>query len=186
MTHPTGDELEAMAVRLEGQCNCNIDTSPCGAEDDCRENQKAAAMLRACKGRVRVKALEWEGDGFWSAGPHEGWMEEANTPFGWGYSIEFGRDGNFMVCSTFNWSQDGFEVPDDAKAAAQADYERRILSDLEPAPDHAEWDAALEAAANVVPQGWCQPSTSHIEMDVDLGQGIQEVIRTLKKGQTND
>ena len=54
------------------------------------------------------------------------------------------------------------------------------------APDHAEWNAAIEAAAKVVPQGWCQPSTSHIEMDVDLGQGIQEAIRALKKGQTND
>ena len=57
---------------------------------------------------------------------------------------------------------------------------------IDPAPDHAEWNAALEAAAKVVPQGWCQPSTSHIEMDVDLGQGIQAAIRSLKKGQTND
>ena len=57
---------------------------------------------------------------------------------------------------------------------------------LEPAPDHADWNAALEAAAQAVPSGWCQPSTSHIEMDVDLGQGIQEAIRQLKKGQTND
>ena len=61
-----------------------------------------------------------------------------------------------------------------------------ILAALDFAPDHSDWNAAIEAAAKVVPQGWCQPSTSHIEMDVDLGQGIQEAIRALKKGQTND
>lgn len=73
-----------------------------------------------------VKQLSWEGDGHWVNGPDEGWMEEANTPFGWGYSIEFGRDGNFKVDSTFDWSQDGFETPDEAKVAAQADFERRV------------------------------------------------------------
>jgi len=78
----------------------------------------------------RVKPLVWEGDGHWASGPDEGWMEEATTTFGWGYSIEFDRDGNFMVDSTFDWSKDGFDTPDEAKAAAQADYERRILSAL--------------------------------------------------------
>ncbi len=78
----------------------------------------------------KVKPLEWEGDGHWSHGPDEGWMEEANTPFGWGYSIEFDRSGNFKVDSAFDWSEDGFETPSEAKAAAQADYERRILAAL--------------------------------------------------------
>ena len=176
----TDDELEAMAVRFDSQCNCNIDTSPCGAEDDCRENQKTAAMLRACKGRVRVKPLEWAecNTGNWKRG--HCFTARSMVDFA-PLAIHKKHDGWWLNkdCHTY----DTLEA---AKAAAQADYEARILAALEPAPDHGEWDAALEAAAKVVPQGWCQTSTSHIEMDVDLGQGIQEAIRALKKGQTND
>jgi acyl-CoA dehydrogenase len=93
-----------------------------------------------------VKPLEWEGDGHWSCGPDEGWMEEANTAFEYGYSVEFGTSGNFKVDSTFGFVQDGFDTPDEAKAAAQADYERRILSALTADP-RAMVAAALERAA---------------------------------------
>ena len=54
MTHPTDDELEAMAVRLEDGRVC----SP--AQNSCRNGYlmlEAAAMLRACKGRVSVDGL---------------------------------------------------------------------------------------------------------------------------------
>lgn len=82
---------------------------------------------------VRVKPLEWEGDGHWSSGDNEGWLEEADTPFGWGYSIEFGRygEGTWVVDSTFGTRLTGFEDPQAAKAAAQADYAARILAALE-------------------------------------------------------
>ena len=50
MTHPTDDKLEAMAMRLEDGRVC----SP--AQNNCRNGYmmlEAAAMLRACKGRVK-------------------------------------------------------------------------------------------------------------------------------------
>lgn len=83
---------------------------------------------------VGVKPLVWEGEGHWSVGDNEGWLEEANTPFGWGYAIEFGDNdtGPWIVSSTFAETLTGFEYPDAAKAAAQADYEARILASLEP------------------------------------------------------
>ena len=99
-----------------------------------------------------VKPLEWEGDGHWSCGPDEGWMEEANTAFEYGYSVEFGTSGNFKVDSTFGFVQDGFDTPDEAKAAAQADYERRILSALTADP-RAMVAAALERAAERMDNG---------------------------------
>lgn len=81
--------------------------------------------------KLKVKTLEWEGDGFYSNGPEEGWLEEASTTFGWGYYIELGSDGKFSVDSTFGWSQGEFETPEEAKAAAQDNYNRRILGALE-------------------------------------------------------
>jgi hypothetical protein len=137
---------------------------------------EAAALLRECAGMgVRVKPLVWEGDGFWSSGPNEGWMEEADTPFGWGYSIEFGRIGNFKVCSTFDWSQDGFEAPDAAKAAAQADYEARILAALEPAPVYLDgWNDALEAAAKVALRHFgSEPTDAQMHAVCDIAAAIR-------------
>lgn len=90
---------------------------------------------------VGVRKLVWEGDGHWHSGDNEGWLEEANTPFGWGYAIEFGttRQSPWVVSNTFGETLTGFDDPDAAKAAAQADYEQRILAALEPvaAPDPA-------------------------------------------------
>lgn len=94
-------------------------------------HESRTEYIRADLAKTKVKPLVWEGDGSWSHGPDEGWMEEANTPFGRGYSIEFGHNGTFSVDSTFDWSEGGFETPDEAKAACQADYERRILDALE-------------------------------------------------------
>ena len=94
---------------------------------------------------VRVKPLEWEGDGHWSVGDNEGWMEEANTPFGWGYSVEFGTfdTGPWIVSSTFGETLTGFDSPDTAKAAAQADYAARIMAAID-APDVAALVKAAE------------------------------------------
>ena len=124
MTHPTDAELEAMAQYAEGPNN--PDASEC------------AAMLRACKGRVRVKPLEWDFDGRklrmddtmlfskgydWDA--YECFRQEG---YGTGSSYIIWPDK--IVGSTWNLygTRDGLfitDLKDDeaAKAAAQADYE---------------------------------------------------------------
>ena len=66
MTHPTDSELEAMAAKLDAihiatgvRANRDIlGTRPIEAANDAQ--REAADMLRACKGRVRVKPLVWE------------------------------------------------------------------------------------------------------------------------------
>ena len=90
----------------------------------------------AVPAQVRVKPLVWTGDGHWHSGDNEGWMEEANTPFGWGYAVEFGTldTGPWKVSSTFGSDIVKFDTPSAAKAAAQADYEARILAAIEPQP----------------------------------------------------
>ena len=61
MAHPTDDELEAMAVRLEDGRVCSR------AQNSCRNGYwmlEAAAMLRACKGRVKSRICkECDGNG---------------------------------------------------------------------------------------------------------------------------
>lgn len=96
---------------------------------------------------VKIKPLVWEGDGHWHSGDNEGWLEEANTPFGWGYAIEFGNlaNGSWVVLSTFGETLTGFDSPEAAKAAAQADYERRILAALEPNPTAQDREALIAA-----------------------------------------
>ena len=113
MTRPADAELEAMAVRLDRKTK-NLIEAHVQMED-------AAAMLRAMKGRVRVKALEWRD----SYG-----VFRAETPFG-DYKIAghvLHRLGNPAPQSV----HDSLEA---AKSAAQADYERRarILAALDPA-----------------------------------------------------
>ena len=161
----TDDELEALATRLEGGRVC----SP--AQNSCRNGYlmlEAAAMLRACKGRVRVKLLEWRD----SYG-----VLRAETPFG-----DYKITGNVLHRLGNPAPQSVHENEEAAKAAAQADYEARILSALEPAPDHAGWDAAIEAAVDEIDCG-CDGSCMypHVCPKEDV-----ESIRALKKGQAND
>ena len=42
-------DIEGLVERLDGACNCNIETSPCSAEDDCRTAIEAATALRSLK-----------------------------------------------------------------------------------------------------------------------------------------
>ena len=164
MTRPTDDELEAMAARLDHGFDTLSEAE--GVMDD------AAAMLRACKGRVRVKPLEWE---YHPAGTI------AAPPTGHAYIIDTRMKGRYYSVKGFN-PQRQFDSLDEAKAAAQADYEARILSALDPAPDRAEWNAAIEAAAKEIDCG-CDGScmSPHVCPKEDV-----ESIRALKKGQTND
>lgn len=79
-------------------------------------------QLAASTGAVKVKALEWT----------RGWMSaEAQTEIGQ-YTITYRRDGSFEwgIGILKGWASSW----DEAKAAAQADFERRILSALEATP----------------------------------------------------
>lgn len=120
-----------------------------GCEDLLRQ-----ALTQAGYGRLKVRPLVWEGDGHWHSGDNEGWLEEANTSFGWGYSIEFGTEGYFKADSTFGWSQDGFDTPEAAKAACEADHVKRVMAELEEAPAS---DDASRSAASADAAGRWQP-----------------------------
>lgn len=119
-----------------------------------------------------IKPLEWVGDGHWHSGDNEGWMEEAETPFGWGYAVEFGtvETGPWILTSTFGETLTGFGHPEAAKAAAQADYEARILSAITIQPA-----AQAQAEAKAMPNrraykvGYAVGAASRqVEMDAML------------------
>ena len=146
MTHPTDDELEAMAVRLEDGRVC----SP--AQNSCRNGYwmlEAAAMLRACKGRA-VKPLP-RGDG-------EG---------GWTLPVELLAEIRDEVYAN-EWDAPCAEIIEIIALSTEA----RILSALERAPDHSEWNAAIEAAVD--------------KLNIYGDLGGMEIVLSLKKGQTND
>ena len=126
-----------------------------------------------------VKPLVWEGEGHWFSGDNEGWLEEANTPFGWGYAVESGNlnDGPWIISNSFGETLTGFDNPEAAKAAAQADYEARILSvlDMQPtvSPDVAALVEALEYYADQYCEGFCQdlPSAGYTDEKCELDCG---------------
>ena len=175
MTHPTDDELEATAARLEDGRVC----SP--AQNSCRNGYwmlEAAAMLRACKGRA-VKPLP-RGDG-------EG---------GWTLPVELLAEIRDEVYAN-EWDAPCAEVIEIIALSA----ETRVLSAREPAPDQKErqayiqgtqagWNAAIEAAANVAdvkPRKGGKPLSSPHHQGVRDGRAVvARLIRNLKKGQTND
>ena len=169
MTHPTDEELIARAKQvIEGNDKPTVILS----------RDEAAAMLRACKGRVRVKALEWLDRN----NKERPVRFITNSKCGF-YQITEWLDGSgHVMCflTPFARPQRVWDAPTCAggagplKAAAQADYEARILSALEPAPDHAEWNAAIDAAADLFGE---QSNTS---------RAIGNVLRALKKGPIHD
>ena len=114
MAHPTDDELEATAQRLELVAPTDVEV---------------VDMLRACKGRVRVTPLEWE---YHPAGTI------AAPPTGRAYIIDTRMKGRCYSVKGFN-PQRQFDSLGEAKAAAQADYEARILAAID--PSDAERDA---------------------------------------------
>ena len=110
MTRPTDDELEAMARAVEHHESLHI-------------RKKTAAMLRACMGRVRVKPLEWTAKGY------------AQTPFGKYLAVRedwSGEEDFWFICFAGKpYGKCGEHSTEEAaKAAAQADYEARILAAL--------------------------------------------------------
>jgi DnaJ-class molecular chaperone len=114
------DERLAVAAALEEFAM--IDEAEGGNPQVIATERRAAELLRA-QGGVRVKPLEWEQDKYGNT---------AESVFGtWWVRNPF-SDGRVQLESPFGQSTH----PDDAtaKAAAQADYERRILSSLEASP----------------------------------------------------
>lgn len=95
--------------------------------EDLRRAREALALLSQppAPGPVRVRPLEWSKDG--SLGGHGGWR---------------GAAGEHSRTVLLGWRQDApyefaeqsYTTLDAAKAAAQADYERRVLSAIEPTP----------------------------------------------------
>ena len=102
MTHPTDDELESMAVRLD------VDDPWC--QPLCYE---AAAMLRACK--VRVKPLIWE---------------QARDGAGWHPQL------TIAYCPVFE--KRFYAEHPEKQAKIEAAREARILAALELIPDHSD------------------------------------------------
>ena len=166
MTRPTDDELERVAKDCTTAAQVMRETGTFETGQSILD--ESAAMLRAMKGRVRVKPYKRHGSMY-------------------DYRIYDVHQGNkYGICSAFlERDQWGSRVqvakcvpPEAAKAAVQADYEARILAALEPAPDHSDWNAAIEAAADA-----CMSAIGGV---THYGSEPYEIcaaaIRALKKG----
>ena len=152
MTHPTDDELEAMAVDM-------MFFQPGETSD------QAAAMLRACKGRVRGLPRS-DGDG------------------GWTLPMELLQDLEREVMAQ-GWDGCTAEVTE----IIALSVERRILYALDTAPDHSEWNAAIESAKDTIKamRGPIDvPRTSKAVVFDDACESCIDVILTLKKVRTHD
>jgi len=138
MRHPTDDELEALAARLDKG-------DPFGGV-----MQRTAAMLRACKGR-RWQTME-SAPIFGKVLRYDPRRREGEQVF------ECPADGGF-------WRHE--------KVPGMWMHMPEPPAALEPAPDHSDWDAAIEAAAD----------KAYLQADIDARpQAISEAIRALKKG----
>ena len=80
--------------------------------------------------KPRIKPLRWE---YHPAGA------KAEPPTGHAYIIDTRMEGRVYTIKGLN-PQREFASTDDAKAAAQADYEARILAALEPVTDAPDWE----------------------------------------------
>ena len=168
MTRPTDDELEAMAARLD-----QSDANEYSYDND---KEQAAAMLRAMKVRGNDCLIEFDNgekislSSFSGGAAPEGIMGSITL-------IKEDEDGKatFRAYKSVTDWQSGLQ----ARAA------------LEPAPDHSDWNAAIEAAAQV----GCSADTVVFENTwtdgqcaaaISAMQSARRAIRALKKGPTND
>ena len=159
---PSDDELETMARFVE----------VCIRNGHHPELDEAAAMLRACKRRVRVKPLEWV-DLYRDGSRYE---VSSDNPLGYTDSIHGLQDG------TYHSQFGAFPTLESAKAAAQADYEARILAALDPAPDHSDWNAAIEAVGRLRGRDVQKRDAEDVGEAYDLAiDEAQDAIRALAK-----
>lgn len=133
-----------------------------------QQNKALRAELDKAERGVRVKPLEWSAQ-----------RDEIEH---WGSSelmvmriIDWNKIGTFPNRNYFEFGGESYSELDDAKAAAQADYERRILSALEPTPS--EWNAAIEAERVV---GYLSDEWLHV-LDVEAQQVADRI--SGRKGQ---
>ncbi|MEE9909821.1 hypothetical protein LWV33_21760 [Brucella intermedia] len=120
---------------------------------------------------VKVKALEWvthKGDQHckiaWTCEGIGGW-----------YAIEHRHEGHFDMWTPNNPDGGRFITLEAAKAAAQADYERRIIAALEPAATCKE-SLQVEPAA---PEGQ-QPVADALELSGNTGELIDRMAAAIR------
>jgi len=135
-------ELEAEVERLTK----DVEFFKQQFDDQVESREELEALSRT--GAVKVKALEWteEEDGWWTVLPITG------LP----YEVRVTDRGTVRVRNPDEGGWSPFDgTADEAKAAAQADYERRILSALEPAAPEGQQDAvATVAKVNAAGTSW--------------------------------
>lgn len=143
-----------------------------------RELESELAALREARG-VRVKPLVWED---WSAKHRTNYT--ADTPFGRYGVMQFHFPDMHFKIEPPTGKPFIADTLGAAKAAAQADYERRILAALEPAP------VTVGEAARVLLDAWRNSQTIDAdekaqdyadihECDVDSGRILEPWLRAL-------
>ena len=110
MTHPTDDELEAVLKSADALIHHLHHTNVVDNVDR-QTIADMAAMLRACKGRVRVKPLVWE---------------QARDGAGWHPQL------TIAYCPVFE--KRFYAEHPEKQARIDAAREARVLAALEPAP----------------------------------------------------
>lgn len=144
-------ELEALAEQCVSRAIKRLQGLPDYAGRPSWDSIIADEMRSALRARtaqtvgVRVKPLEWEADPY-NEGDYQFWRAKAGE-----YIYEVGcdrtywwqEDGAANICAI-----DGFPSGDAAKAAAQADYEQRIRSQVVAAPITVQDAAKVLLACN--------------------------------------
>jgi len=156
MTHPTDDKLEAMAVKIwrEHVAICQmIGVDP---ETTVTPAIKAAAMLRECKGR---DAAAFE------TGMDTALKCIASLGYGKNHDVDEGHEDAYRAVETY-----------------LKDWKTHRPASLEPAPDHAEWNAAIEASIDEIDCGCDGLCLSPHACPKDDVQSIHQ----LKKGPSHD
>ncbi|MFG1302118.1 hypothetical protein V5F49_20220 [Xanthobacter sp. V3C-3] len=160
--------VKSVTVNDDGSLRVDLDYWPASQPADHRRVQDAAparpemdALIAEAKaqapqpgGAVKVKALEWEK--YWAGGDDQGsksWMAWRPTNAITGSAaLTIYMDGDSWTEGTCESGK--FPDLDTAKQARQDDYERRILSALEPTPT-SDWNAGTEV--EVPPSALDQP-----------------------------
>ncbi len=159
-------------------CRINGEWQPIGP-NDIKEVITAALPFLPVQGAV--KKLEWN-EYEDEQGIPDRWDAEASS-FGVFYSIEMQHDGYRVVFDHEAVGAVGvFDTLEAAKSAAQADYEARILSALEPSAGRAavleELVRAATSAFNAI-QHYAETNVTTIAVSQHLNTAIEAALRAL-------